>query len=52
MCGGVVCSILLLPLGAKCPETIDVCLVFMSIVVTVWFFSIYLWGCLLCIGRC
>ena len=40
MCGGGVCSILLLPLVARCPETIDVCIwrmfVFMSIVVTVW----------------
>ena len=33
-------SILLLPLVARCPETIDVCIwcvfVFMSVVVTVW----------------
>ena len=33
-------SIMLLPLGARCPETIDVCIwhmfVFMSVVVTVW----------------
>ena len=40
MCGGGVHSILLLPLVAKCIETIDVCiwcmLVFMSVVVTVW----------------
>ena len=39
MCGGGVRSILLLPLVAKCLETIDVCrlmFVFMSIVVTVW----------------
>ena len=36
MCGGGVCSILLLPLVARCFETIDVCvwrmLTFMSIV--------------------
>ena len=34
------CSILLLPLVARCIETIDVCIwhmfVFMSVVVTVW----------------
>ena len=40
MCGEDVRSILLLPLVARCLETIDVCiwrmLVFMSIVVTVW----------------
>ena len=39
MCGGGVCSILLLPLVAKCLETIDACIwrmyVFMSVVVTV-----------------
>ena len=40
MCGGSVRSILLLPLVARCLETIDVCIwrifVFMSIVVTMW----------------
>ena len=40
MCDGGVCSILLLPLVARCLETIDVCIwhmfVFMSVVVTVW----------------
>ena len=40
MLGGGVCSILLLPLVARCLETIYVCvwrmLVFMSVVVTVW----------------
>ena len=40
MCDGGVCSILLLPLVARCIETIDVCIwrmfVFMSVVVTVW----------------
>ena len=30
MCDGGVCSILLLPLVARCPETIDVCLFFMD----------------------
>ena len=39
MCGGGVCSILLLPLVARCLETIGVCIwhmfVFMSVVVTV-----------------
>ena len=39
VCGGGVCSILLLPLVARCTETIDVCIwhmfVFMSVVVTV-----------------
>ena len=40
MCGGGVRSILLLPLLARCLETIDVCIwgmfAFMSVVVTVW----------------
>ena len=40
MCGGGERSILLLPLVARCLETIDVCIwrmfVFMSAVVTVW----------------
>ena len=40
MCGGGVRSILLLPLMARSPETIDVCIwrmfVFMSVVVIVW----------------
>ena len=40
MCGGGVRSILLLPLVARCLETIDVCiwrmLIFMSDVVTMW----------------
>ena len=40
MCGGGGRSILLLPLVARCLETIDVCtwrmFVFMSVVVTVW----------------
>ena len=40
MCGGGVRSNLLLPLVARCIETIDVCIwrmfVFMSVVVTVW----------------
>ena len=39
-CGGAVRSILLLPLVARCLETIYVCMwrkfVFMSVVVTVW----------------
>ena len=39
MCGGGVHSILLLPLVARCLETIDVCIwhmvVFLSVVVTV-----------------
>ena len=39
MCGGGACSILLLPLVARCLETIDVCIwrmyVFISVVVTV-----------------
>ena len=51
MCGVGVRSILLLPLVARCLETIDVCIwrmfVFMSIVVTVWGFV----GSLLCSGR-
>ena len=40
ICGGGVCSILLLPLVARCIDTIGVCIwrmfVFMSVVVTVW----------------
>ena len=52
MCGGGGRSILLLPLVARCLETIDACIwhmfVFMSVVVTVW----GLWECLLCSGRC
>ena len=40
MCGGGVHNILLLPLVARCLETIDVCIwhmfVFISVVVTVW----------------
>ena len=52
MCGGGVRSILLLPLVARCIETIDVCIwsmfVFMSVVVTVW----ARWECLLCSRRC
>ena len=40
VCGGGVCSILLLSHVARCLETIDVCIwrmfVFMSLVVTVW----------------
>ena len=35
MCGGGVRSILLLPLVARCLETIDVCIWRMSVVVTV-----------------
>ena len=42
MCDGGVCSILLLPLVARCLETIDVCIlrmiVFISVVVTKWGF--------------
>ena len=52
MYGGGVRSILLLPLVARCLETIDVCIwrmfVFMSVVVIVW----GLCECLLCSGRC
>ena len=52
MCGGGVRSILLLPLVARCLETIDVCIrrwfVFMSVVEIVW----GLWECLLSSGHC
>ena len=52
MCGGGVCSIVLLPLVFRCLETIDVCiwrmLVSMSVVVIVWGYV----GSLLCSGRC
>ena len=51
MSGGGVCSILLLPLVARCLETIDVCIwhmfVFMSVLV-----SVCMWECLLCSARC
>ena len=36
VCGGGVRSILLLPLVARCLETIDVCIWCMFVVVTVW----------------
>ena len=40
MCGGGVSSILLLPLVARCLETIDVCIwrmyIIVSVIVTVW----------------
>ena len=36
MCGGGVRNILLLPLVARCLETIDVCIWRMFVVVTVW----------------
>ena len=52
ICVGGVRSILLLPLVARCIETVDVCIwrmfVFMFVVVTLW----GLWECLLCSGRC
>ena len=52
ICGEGVRSILLLPPGSRCLETIDVCiwsmLVFMSVIVTVW----GMWECLLCSSRC
>ena len=52
MYGGGVRSILLLPIVARCLETIDVCiwrmLVFMYVVVIVWG-SV---GMVLCSGRC
>ena len=36
MCGGGVCSILLMPLVARCLETIDVC---------IWCMSVYMYVC-------
>ena len=50
LCGGGVFSILLLPLVARCIETIDVCIwrMFFSVVVIVWG-SV---GSLLCGGCC
>ena len=39
MCGGGVCSILLLPLVARCLETIDVCIwsiLVLAVVMTMW----------------
>ena len=44
MYGGGVRSILLLPLVARCLETIDV--------VCMWHLFLCLWECLLCSGRC
>ena len=53
MCGGDERSILLLPLVARCIETIDVYIrrmfVFISVVVTVWG---SVGRCVLCSGRC
>ena len=46
MCGGGVCSILLLPLVARCMYMAHVC--FTSVVVIVG----DLWECLLCSGHC
>ena len=55
VCSGGVRSILLLPLVARCLETIDVCIwhmfVFMSVVVTVGGGGVC-GECLLCSGRC
>ena len=52
MCGGGVRSIFVLPLVARCIETIDVCMwrmfVSIPIAVTVW----GLWKCLLCNEGC
>ena len=49
MCGGGMRSILLLPLVARCLETMDVCICFfLSVVVTMWR-SV---ECLLCSGHC
>ena len=48
LCGGGMCSILLLPIVARCLETIDVCIWCMFVVMTV----LGLWECLLCSGRC
>ena len=49
MCGEGVRSILILPLVARCLDTLDVCIwrifVFMYVVATVW-------ESLLCSGRC
>ena len=36
MCGGGVCSILLLPLLARCLETIDVCIWRMFVLCLLW----------------
>ena len=53
MCGGGVRSILLLPLVARCLETIDVCIwrmfVFMSIVVTVR--GLWEWCCVVAVVK-
>ena len=49
MCGGVVCSILLLTLVARCLETIDVCIWHMFVFM---YGLVIVWGCLLCSGRC
>ena len=43
MCGGGVRSILLLPLVARCLETIDVCIWCMFV-----FKSVVVWECFLC----
>ena len=48
MCGGGVCSILLLPFVVRFLEAIDVCIWRMCVVVTVWGYM----GNLLYSGRC
>ena len=49
MCDGGVRSILLLPLVARCLETIDVCIWRMFVL---RLFGGIVWECLLCSGRC
>ena len=52
VCGGGVRSILLLPLVARCIETIDVCIWRMFVFMSVAVLCGGLWECLLCSGRC
>ena len=52
MCGGGVRSILLLPLVARCLETIDVCIWRMFGFMSVVGLCGGLWKCVLCSGRC
>ena len=52
VCGGGVRSILLLPLVARCLETMDVCIWRMFVFMSVVGLCGGLWECLLCSGHC
>ena len=52
MCGGGMRSILLLPIVARCLETIDVCIWHMFVFCLLLRLCGGLWECLLCSGCC